>query len=97
MSDGRVEQEVPAGGSIVHWQSSPVKRYSFNWTQPKNKVTLQPVLTSDHPSLNPQPMGVGKSWIPCICITMERDIPDDNASNHNLEINYRDHFTYTDN
>jgi hypothetical protein len=96
-NDGRVEQEVPSGGSIVHWQSAPVKRYSLNWQQPKNKVTLQPVLDSEHPSLNAPPLGVGKSWIPCVCITMERDIPDDDAANHNLEINYRDHFTYTDN
>ena len=96
-SDGRVEQEIPSGGAIVHWQSAPIKRYSFNWKTPKDKVTLQPVINSEHPTLNVPPMGVGKSWIPCVCITMERDIPDDNPTNHNLEINYRDHYTYTDN
>lgn len=96
-TDGRVEQEIPTGGAIVHWQAAPTKRFTFNWKQPKEKVTLQPVINSDHPTLNVPPMGAGKSWIPCVCITMERDIPDDNASTHNLEINYRDHFTYTDN
>ena len=95
-SDGRVEQEVPAGGSIVHWQSAPVKRYTFNWKQPKEKITLNPVIVADPQTAIP-PVGPGKSWIPCVIVTMERDIPDDNASSHNLEINYRDHFTYTDN
>ncbi len=95
-SDGRVEQEIPTGGSIVHWQSAPVKRYTFNWKQPKEKITLNPVIVADPQTAIP-PVGPGKSWIPCVIVTMERDIPDDNESSHNLEINYRDHFTYTDN
>lgn len=95
-TDGRVEQEVPAGSAVIHYQSAPVKRYTFNWKQPKEKVTLNPVINAS-PQTDAPPVGPGKSWIPCVCVTMERDIPDDDAADHNLEINYRDHFTYTDN
>ena len=95
--DARYSEGFIEGSSInPHWQSAPVKRYTFNWKQPKEKVTLNPVIIADPQTAAP-PVGPGKSWIPCVIVTMERDIPDDDAADHNLEINYRDHFTYTDN
>jgi hypothetical protein len=85
------------GDNYSAWQAAPPKRYSFNWKQPKEKITMNPVLTPASDAGGDASYGPGKSWIPCVVVTMERDVPDDNASQHNLEINYVSHFTYTDN
>ncbi|AXH74929.1 MAG: putative capsid protein [Cressdnaviricota sp.] len=77
-------------------QNTPNQYFSFDWKMPKRKQLLFPTL-ADPPGGVPTGHMLSKSWIPCVLITMERDEADLAAADNNLQINYRSHFTYTDN
>ena len=44
-----LDERISQGGmpdSFDAWQSNPIRRYTFNWKQPKEKITMNPVLTA---------------------------------------------------
>ena len=74
------------------------KRFSFNWKMPSKKTQMYPVVNTDDPQ-DFQVTGYtpGKMWIPCILVTMDRSVADDDQSgDHKLNMRYTSHFTYTD-
>jgi hypothetical protein len=73
---------------------TPNQMFSFNWKMPKEKMTLQPVIGTNSALQGHWP---GKSWIPCVLVTCERDTVDVDLATHPLRIKQISHFTYTDN
>ena len=78
---------------------TPNQHFSFNWKMPKEKITLQPIIEYD--SATPPAKTLighypGKSWIPCVIVTCDRDIVDYDIAAHPLRVSQISHFTYTD-
>jgi hypothetical protein len=79
---------------------TPNQHFTFNWKMPKNKIQLQPAIgttTGDPPETEVAGYWPGKSWIPCVMVSCERDESDHDIANHPLRISQISHFTYTDN
>lgn len=79
---------------------TPNQYFSFNWKMPKEKITLQPVISLDG-STPPIKTLVGhypgKMWIPCVMVSCKRDVADYDIAAHPLRVRQISHFTYTDN
>ncbi len=72
---------------------SPDKHYTFEWKQPKDKMVLSPVLNG---STTLDGYAVASNWIPCVLVTLDRGVEDDDIAIHDLNVSTRSHFTYTE-
>lgn len=89
-----VARAAATGGTSSFAMPTPDQYYTFQWKMPKNKLTLQPTIGTDAALTGHV---FGKTWIPCVIVTCDRAIVDDNIATHPLNIAYVSHFTYTDN
>lgn len=104
-NDTAIKVEVSGAGSgestVLHRPyPTPNQHYSFNWNMPKDKIQVQPAIgttTGDPPVTSVSGYWPGKSWIPCVLVTCERDLSDHDLADHPLRISQISHFTYTDN
>jgi hypothetical protein len=79
---------------------TPNQHFTFNWKMPKDKIQLQPVIgttSGDPPETALVGHWAGKSWIPCVMVSCERDSADYDVASHPLRVSQISHFTYTDN
>jgi hypothetical protein len=104
MTAVKVETTEPAEPPVYTLKtrpySTPNQHFSFNWKMPKDKMTLQPVISLDDstPPIKTL-MGYypGKTWIPCVMVSCKRDVADYDIAAHPLRVRQISHFTYTDN
>lgn len=89
-----VFRAAATGGTSSFSMPTPTQYFSFDWKLPKDKMTLQPTIGTNAALTGHV---FGKTWIPCVLVTCDRAITDDNISEHPLNISYVSHFTYTDN
>jgi len=94
-----LNDRLNTGGVESITPSSRKQRFSFDWKMPKEKQILYPLVdTTDPQAYVVTGHSLGKMWIPCVLVTMERSVTDDDQSgDHRLEVSYISHFTYTDN
>jgi hypothetical protein len=104
MAAVKVETTEPAEPPVYTLKTRPYptpnQYFSFNWKMPKDKMTLQPVISLDDstPPIKTL-MGYypGKTWIPCVMVSCKRDVADYDIAAHPLRVRQISHFTYTDN
>jgi len=72
---------------------SPDKHISFDWKMPKDKQTLCPALDGS----SVVGYAPARMWVPCVMISLDRTVVDDNSRTNVLNIESISHFTYTDN
>ena len=104
-NDTAIKVEVSSTGSgeysVLHRPyPTPNQHFSFNWKMPKDKIQLQPCIgttTGDPPVTSLSGYWPGKSWIPCVMVSCERDVADHDLASHPLRVSQISHFTYTDN
>ena len=104
-NDVPVKVEVSSTGSgeysfLQRPYSTPNQHFTFNWKMPKDKMQVQPVIgttSGDPPVTELVGYWPGKSWIPCVMVTCERDESDYDLEDHPLRVSQISHFTYTDN
>ena len=104
-NDVPVKVEVSATGSgeysfLQRPYATPNQHFTFNWKMPKYKIQVQPVIgttTGDPPVTTLSGYWPGKSWIPCVMVSCERDVSDHDLEDHPLRVSQISHFTYTDN
>lgn len=94
-----LNDRLNSGGVESATPSSRKQRFSFDWKMPKDKQIMYPLVdTTDPAAFVVTGHSPGKMWIPCVLVTMERSVADDDQTgNHKLEVSYISHFTYTDN
>lgn len=89
-----VFRAAATGGTSSFAMPTPDQYFSFDWKMPKRKMTLQPTIGTNSALTGHV---LGKTWIPCVIVTCQRAVTDDDEALHPLNISYVSHFTYTDN
>jgi hypothetical protein len=105
MAAVKIETTEPADPPVYTLKTRPYptpnQHFTFNWKMPKDKLTLQPVVSFDDSTTPPTKSLIGhypgKTWIPCVMVSCKRDVVDYDIAAHPLRVRQISHFTYTDN